>query len=226
MKFCLMSEYQNYNNVLVLAAHPDDETLGCGGTLKKISSQGHKINLLTFTDGVGSRSLNQKNRNKNLTQVCDILGIESFNFGSFPDNAMDTVSLLSICKFIEKNVNFHPDLIFTHFHADLNVDHQLVTKATLTVFRPQDEKNSKIYSYYVPSSTDYNSLNTFDGNSYFKLNQLEVEAKIEALKTYEEEMRPYPHSRSYENIENLMKVWGCEVGASYAEKFKLIRETT
>jgi len=211
-------------NILVLAAHPDDETLGCGATISNLCRQGHNIQLLTFTDGVGSRRANEENRNPKLEQISTILGISKYSYGNFPDNEMDTVSLLDICKFIESNIDYHPDIIFTHFMGDLNIDHQIVTRAALTVFRPQYGNKMKIYSYYVPSSTDYNSLTYFDGNSYLEVSAEDVKNKMNALNIYHKEMRPYPHSRSYENIENLMKVWGSEVGLLYCEKFKIIRE--
>jgi LmbE family N-acetylglucosaminyl deacetylase len=114
-------------------------------------------------------------------------------------------------------------MVFTHFQEDLNIDHQLVTKAALTAFRPQFGLRMEIYSYYIPSATDYASGRPFNGNSYMILKRQDVEKKLQVLKCYEEEMRTYPHSRSYENVENLMKVWGAEVGAQYCEKFELLR---
>ena len=107
----------------------------------------------------------------------------------------------------------------------MNIDHQLVTKAALTAFRPQHGNKTKIYSYFVPSSTDYNPLSHFNGASYFALDRENVKAKIKALEIYDKEMREYPHTRSYQNVENLMRVWGSEVGLTYCEKFKLVRET-
>jgi LmbE family N-acetylglucosaminyl deacetylase len=219
-----MSKLSGRNNILVLAAHPDDETLGCGATLAKLASEGSKIRLLTFTDGVGSRNTGEAGRNSKVERVADILGIHQFSVGTFPDNAMDSVPLLSICKHIEQHIEEEPDIIFTHFSGDLNIDHQIVTRAALTVFRPQTGSKTAIYAYHVPSSTDYNPLTHFDANTYQEVDQLHVDKKIEALRVYDYEMRPYPHSRSYENVINLMKTWGSEVGLHYCEKFKLIRE--
>lgn len=219
-----MLELQKKNNILILAAHPDDETLGCGATISKLSSEGHNIHLLTFTDGVGSRDNNLENRNTKLQEVSSILGINNFLSGTFPDNEMDSISMLTVCKFIDRSINFQPDIIFTHFIEDLNIDHQIVTKAALCVFRPQFGHKMKIYSYYVPSSTDYNSISHYNGNSYINVSDIDVTKKLNALAIYDTEMREYPHSRSYKNVENLMKVWGSEVGVEYCEKFKLIRE--
>lgn len=211
-------------NILILAAHPDDETLGCGGTIHRLASEGNDIRLITFTNGEGARGTTDKNRNNSLDQVSNILGINSHTYGDFPDNAMDSVPLLEVCKFLEYNLTFKPDIIFTHFIGDLNIDHQIVAKATYTVFRPQMGDNHKIYSYYVPSSTDYNPTTNYGGDIYFNLSKENIEAKMNALKIYDKEMRSYPHTRSYTNVKNLMKVWGSEVGVKNCEKFKNIRQ--
>ena len=108
-------EFQMHSkkNILVLAAHPDDETLGCGATIARLSDEGHNIQLLTFTDGVSSRNVDG-NRNDVLGKVKNILGLSSYYCGNFPDNKMDSVPLLDVCKFIEENVKVKPDIIFTH----------------------------------------------------------------------------------------------------------------
>lgn len=222
---CAIMYYtDNKKNVLVLAAHPDDETLGCGATLNRLAAEGYNIDLITFTNGESARGGTDKNRNFSLEEVSTILGINNYVYGDFPDNAMDKVSLLDICKFLETNVIRTPDIIFTHFINDLNVDHQLVAKATFTVFRPQFGDLHKIYSYFVPSSTDYNPTALFGGDTYFNISVDNLNAKLAALNVYDSEMRVYPHTRSYENVKNLTKVWGSEVGTMYAEKFKLIRQ--
>jgi N-acetylglucosamine malate deacetylase 1 len=208
--------------IIILAAHPDDETLGCGGTIKKLSKNNF-IKLITFTDGESSRNNTKYNRNVLLDKVCDKLGINEYVCGNFPDNKMDTIPLLDLCKFIESNIDFYPDIIFTHHRNCNNIDHQLVYKATITAFRPQYGNKIKILSYYVPSSTDYNPFNNFNGNIYYNIED-SIENKLETLKIYDTEMREYPHSRSYTNINNLSKVWGSEVGLEYAEKFELVRE--
>lgn len=212
-------------NVLILAAHPDDETLGLGGTISRLKREGNFVRLLTFTDGEGARGEATENRNTKLDQIAEILGIDSYHYGDFPDNAMDSVPLLDLAKFIEENRGMEPDVIFTHHEGDLNIDHQLVYRATLTAFRPQSGRSQEIYSYYVPSGTDFNPSNNFGGNNlYIKLDNEDVNKKIEALQVYDAEMREYPHTRSYGNVEGLLGVWGCEAGTEYAEKFKVVRQ--
>ncbi|HHZ95157.1 MAG TPA: PIG-L family deacetylase [Flavobacteriales bacterium] len=209
--------------VLVLAAHPDDETLGCGGTIARLASEGAYIKLITFTDGESARGQTTKNRNDKLASVCTKLGITDYAFSNYPDNRLDIISLLDKCKYVEQNVDFEPNLIFTHHPHCLNIDHEIIYRTTITVFRPQTKKEQTILSYTIPSSTDYNPRSNFCGNVYYDVSST-YNIKLECLKeNYADELRVHPHSRSIENIENLMKVAGAEIGVSYAEKFEFIR---
>ena len=215
-----------YKNVLVLAAHPDDETLGAGATIKKLHDNGSNIQLIVFTDGVSARSKrnNTESRTQVLSRVSELLGIASYDVGDFPDNKMDTIATLDICKFIENKTPFEPDLILTHDISCLNVDHKKVNEATLTVFRPQWGKKQTILSYFIPSSTDYNFNSKFEGRVYIDVEDT-YENKLNCLsEVYPGELRPAPHSRSLENIEMLMRVWGAEVGLRYTEKFNLLMQ--
>ena len=209
-------------DILVLSAHPDDETLGCGGTIARLHDEGHRIHLMTFTDGHGAR-YETENRTSKLDQCSKILGIDSYNCGDFPDNQMDSVPLLEVCRFIENKIWFKPDMIFTHHPGCLNIDHSIVYRATMTVFRPQFGESASIYSYYVPSSTEYNPINNFVGNVYVDVAKYKDKKMVCLEECYKGEMRPHPHARSFQNVENLMKTWGAEVGLEYAEKFQLIR---
>ena len=122
--------------VLVLVAHTDDETLGMGGTINKHFLKGDKIDVLSMTDGISSRSDNcsqkcLRDRFQAAKEASEILGFKWFEFGNFPDNSMDSVPLLEIIKFIEKAKNkLNPDIIYTHSAADLNIDHKIVNHAT------------------------------------------------------------------------------------------------
>ena len=218
-----MLESLKNKRILILAAHPDDETLSMGGTIARLSENGCKIRLITFTDGTSSRG-KLGNRNVSLERVSEILGIDSCVSGKFPDNALDSVPLLEVVKFIENNVEDSPDIIFTHSIDDLNVDHQIVFKATLTAFRPQNGLKHKIYSFFVPSATDYNPLGNFRNTTYVEISDEQAEKKVDALKVYHDEMRPHPHTRSYKNIKNISAVLGSQVGIPFCEGFQLIRE--
>lgn len=215
--------------MLVVAAHPDDETLGCGATIRRLADNDHNIMLITLTDGVGARNNeNDENRNNRLEDVCRHLGINEWVSGNFPDNKMDSVPLLDIVQFIEKQLkqaNFKPRMVFTHHPHCLNVDHSLAYRATLTALRPLEGNMIQIYSFMIPSSTDYNPLAEFRGNTYFKVTSNQAQMKVDILsRIYGDEMRRYPHTRSCRNVLNLMRVWGSEIGNEYAEKFQLIRD--
>ena len=207
--------------VLILSAHPDDEAIGCGGVIARLSSEGYNSTLITFTDGIGSR-LRGGDRRHEVEQSASILGISQFVCGDFPDNMMDSVPLLEVCQFIEANVEDKYDVILTHHPHCLNIDHKVVFEATRVVFRPQSGYEHSLYAYPVSSSTNYNPIANNLTPVYFDVAGY-VDQKMGALKIYAGEMRPDPHARSVENVINMMKVWGSEVGLKYAEKLYHIR---
>jgi len=147
--------------VLVVVAHTDDETLGCGGTIVRHVRNGDKVFGVSMTDGVGARKTEDSNEIKKRAQASinasKILGLEWLEGGSFPDNAMDTVGLLDVAKVIERaKMLTKPTIVYTHSSADLNIDHRIVSQATLTAFRPQpNEVWEEIRTFEVPSATDY-----------------------------------------------------------------------
>tara|TARA_A100001015_G_scaffold207572_1_gene232148 strand:+ start:2559 stop:3236 length:678 start_codon:yes stop_codon:yes gene_type:complete len=219
-------------SILVIAAHPDDETIGCGGAIIKHKCDGDEVNILTLTDGVGSRLGAEDNdlkvRNDAAKSAIDVLGANWIGAGNFSDNNMDSVPILEIIKFIESfKKNFYPDIIYTHSPSDLNIDHTITAKATLTAFRPEpQEKYSEIRFFEIASSTDFTlkQLNDrFEPNLFINIKDF-IDKKIEALKCYEIEMRDYPHSRSYEKIKSLAEYRGAQSGLEYAEAFEIVRK--
>ncbi|MAE21967.1 MAG: GlcNAc-PI de-N-acetylase [Pseudomonas sp.] len=218
----------NKQTVLVVAAHPDDEVLGCGGTIYKHHLAGDKVYLITLTNGVSARDNHDSDdtviRNEALEKSCKTLGVDEYHCLSFPDNQMDTISLLSITKEIEK---FAKDkkisTVYTHSLKDLNIDHQITHKATLTAFRPQPGLSVKrILAFEVLSSTEWSS-DFFTPNYFVTLSDDCWNKKMEAMKYYSEELREFPHSRSIRNIENIGSLRGACIGYTKAEAFELIR---
>lgn len=212
-------------NVLVLAAHPDDETLGCGASIYKYKTvHNADIRVITFTDGGSARS-EINDRRSNLLSAGKMLGFSVMDRFNFPDNEMDKVSLLTINREVEnclKKNQFIPNLIFTHNPWCLNMDHRVVFECTQVVGRPY---KCKIMCYEVPSSSEWNLISNFRPNSYIEVSKDQVEMKIKTLKEcYADEMRESPHPRSIENVFNLMKVNGSTVGVEYAERFMTIKE--
>jgi N-acetylglucosamine malate deacetylase 1 len=216
-------------NVLVVVAHPDDEVLGCGGTIARHISEGDKVSVVTMTDGVSARkiagSADVDRREDAFEKSCKNLGVTHTKKYQFPDNKMDAVPLLDIVKKIEEEIiEFRPSLIYTHFPYDLNIDHQLVSKATVTACRPQPTAIvEEIRFFEVVSSTHWNYGTNFEPNLYINITSFS-ECKKASLSLYEEEMRPWPHQRSCQAIEALEKFRGSTVGVDKAEAFVVMRK--
>ena len=222
----------NTKRVLVVASHPDDEILGCGGTLYKLKKKGTKISALFLSDGESSRQSSKVkklifDRKKQALRAAKIIGIKNLIFGDFPDNQMDIVPLLKIVKFIEKQIKIiKPDLIFTHFENDLNIDHQITSKAVITACRPTKNQTVKsILFFEVLSSSEWNisSKNKNFKANYFVDVSKSLKFKLKALKCYSREMRKWPHPRSIEGVKLLSKTRGSSVGLLNAEAFVIGR---
>ncbi len=217
-------------NILIVAAHPDDEVLGCGGTIAKHVTDGDKVYVLFMTNGVGSRDASSKEiRDRWIAaqNAADILGIASIQQLDFPDNKMDTVALLNIVQPIEEVIDkLQPEIIYTHFIGDLNIDHQVTHKAVMTACRPQPGFCvKKIYAFEVLSSTEwsYSRSKCFTPCKFFDISKY-MEIKLNALSCYQQEIRSFPHARSYEMTRYLSKSRGGQVGLDAAEAFEIIRE--
>ena len=210
------------DKILVIAAHPDDEVLGCGATIAKHVQEGNKVQVVFLGDGFSSRD-DGDNRDNSAESASKVLGCEAPVFLDFPDNQLDTIALLDIVKKIEKVVDdFQPSIIYTHYFGDLNIDHQITHKAVMTACRPQPNFCVKeIYSFETLSATHWQSpsmKNVFNPNYFVGVSDF-MDKKIKALQCYDNEMREAPHARSYESVENLSKFRGSLVGVKNAEAF-------
>jgi LmbE family N-acetylglucosaminyl deacetylase len=214
------------NKVLIIAAHPDDEVLGCGATIAKHINNGDEVQIVFLADGFGSRD-NGRSRDNLALQASKILSCNKPIFLNLPDNKLDTVPFLDIVQHIESVINnFRPKIIYTHHIGDLNIDHQIAHKVVMTACRPQPEFYVKeIYAFEVPSSTEWQTPGylTFSPNVYIDISD-QIEDKRKALEIYSEEMPPPPHSRSIDNVIRLNALRGCSVGVDYAEAFILLRK--
>lgn len=216
--------------VLVVIAHPDDETLGVGGAIARHVDEGRQVFVLSLTDGVGARGLNRRAaaaRARAADRAANILGFKWLHRASFADNALDTVPLLEIVKTIEDaKESSRPTLVYTHFPYDLNVDHRIVCQAVMTAFRPQPgELCAEIRACEIPSSTDYGAAiaqTPFIPNVAVAINRT-WRKKLKALQAYSAEMRPFPHTRSYRALEALAVLRGAAVGLPMAEAFQMLR---
>ncbi len=221
--------------ILVVAAHPDDELIGLGGTIRRLADEGKEIHAIILAEGITSRAEKREEANfdelkelrKDAQKAAEIIGYSSIEFHDFPDNRMDKIDLLDIIKVISGYVEkYKPDTIFTHHHGDLNIDHRRTCEAVLTACRPVGEYSvRRIYAFETLSSTEwnYNNENPFTPNVYFDVSRT-MEAKIRGMACYCSECTTYPHPRSSEAMEALGKYRGTNAGFKMAEAFMLLRE--
>jgi LmbE family N-acetylglucosaminyl deacetylase len=228
-----MGAHKIMKTILVVAAHPDDEVLGCGGTIAKHVKDGDDVSLIIMADGVSSRDESnaskaiRKERENMANESGKLLGLRGISFLGFPDNLMDSLSLLEIIKPLELLISkIKPDVIYTHHGGDLNIDHQITHRAVMTACRPQPSCSVKeVYSFEVNSSTDWSSRSIgtpFVPQKFVDISN-EQETKMAALNVYHSEMRPYPHSRSFEAVIALDKYRGASIGCEYAEAYVVER---
>jgi LmbE family N-acetylglucosaminyl deacetylase len=219
--------------ILIIGAHPDDEILGCGGTIARLVKEGNIAYSVILGEGITSRynkrevqkSNNELNElNNQMYKANKIIGIKKVYKFEFPDNRFDTIPLLDIIKTIEKIKNdIRPDIIFTHYKDDLNIDHKITYEAVLTATRPmKNEPVKTIYSFEVPSSTEWKYPLNFSPNVFFDISKT-IKEKLNALSVYQSEIKEYPHPRSLKAIKAYAQTWGIKVGFDFVEPFKLVR---
>ena len=207
--------------ILVIAAHPDDEVLGMGGTIKKLSEKNH-VNLCVVSEGASAQYTDKKMiqvRKKSCEKSSRILGIENISFLNFPDMRLDSIPQLEINKSLEKIISkFKPEIVFTTPHNDLNKDHQKVFESTLVATRPFSNNVKEVMAYELPGF----KKNSFNPTRFVEISK-EISQKIKAFKMYKSEIEDFPHPRSIKAIENLAIQRGVESGLKNAEAFEIIR---
>jgi len=221
--------------ILVVAAHPDDEALGCGGTIARLAQEGHDVYIAILGEGITSRYEQREQADQELVevlharsrQVAELLDARDVFLYSLPDNRFDTVPLLDVIKIIEESVErLQPQAIYTHHGGDLNIDHVVVHRAVLTATRPTAGHPVKeIYTCEVSSSTEWTFgqfQSAFHPNVFVDISAT-LEIKVQAMQLYESEARPFPHPRSPEVLRAIARRWGSVVGLEAAEAFELVR---
>jgi LmbE family N-acetylglucosaminyl deacetylase len=229
-----MPKRHTTDTALVVAAHPDDEVLGCGGAIARLTSDGWRVHVAFLADGVTSRADTPARHRKALDArqqaartACEILGVAGVTFGDLPDNMLDTVPRLTLARHVEELIApLNPRMVFTHHGADLNVDHRRVHEAVLTACRPQAGHPVRtILSFELPSSTEWQAGSlgrSFEPNWFIDISSV-VDRKLAALDAYRMELRPWPHPRSRRAVEHLAGWRGASIGVDAAEAFMLAR---
>jgi N-acetylglucosamine malate deacetylase 1 len=216
--------------VLVVAAHADDEALGCGGTIARHAEAGDQVYVVFVTDGVTSRmdagDEELAQRQLATARACTILGVSSSIFLGLPDNRLDSIPLLDIVRPLEGIcAKLAPEVVYTHHYGDLNVDHRVTHQAVMTTCRPLPGATVReILTFEVMSSTEWGSvgLAPFLPNLFINIGA-QLEIKMRALEAYALEMRAIPHSRSLAHAQFLAQHRGNCVGVGAAEAFMVMR---
>ena len=221
---------ESHKQLLVVAAHPDDELLGVGGTVARYVRNGWEASALILGTGALSRVDGSPDDVRRLRESAaragEIIGFRRVLFESFPDNAFDTVSLLSITQVVEAHLaRLQPSLILTHDAHDLNIDHQRTFQAVLTASRPcSAHAPSELRSFETVSASEWQAPSLrFSPDTYVALSREDMERKLQALAAYNTELRPFPHPRSLEVITALAMVRGSEALCERAEAFVTVR---
>jgi LmbE family N-acetylglucosaminyl deacetylase len=220
--------------VCAIVAHPDDEVLGPGGTLIGHADRGDEVAVLILGEGFASRGGPQdkvdraiKELRRAAEKAAEVMGVSRLDLHNLPDNRFDTVPLLEVTKSVEAFVlDFQPQVIYTHHGDDLNLDHQITSRAVLTALRPLPEAFwREILFFETASSTEYNARDAaraFVPNVWVDVSAA-LDRKVAALAAYESEIREYPHPRSREGVVLAARERGMRVGLPAAEAFYQVR---
>ena len=223
--------------VLVVAAHPDDEVLGCGGTIARHADAGDQVQVLIVAEGATSRQ-QQRDRNQATEELSAlaqaahqagaILGAQGVELLDLPDNRLDSLDRLDLIKRLQECIERHqPQVVYVHHAGDVNVDHRRLHEAVVTACRPTPgQPVRRLLSFEVASSSEWQppgSAPPFQPNWFVDISA-QWPRKREALAAYASEMRPWPHARSLEALEHLARWRGAQVGVAAAEAFCLLRQ--
>jgi LmbE family N-acetylglucosaminyl deacetylase len=221
-------------SILVVAAHPDDEVLGCGGTIASLSRT-NRVHIAILGEGISSRYDARLHADEAILAqlrsdaeaVANMLGASGLTLVGLPDNRFDEVALLDVVKHVERLVaEVEPSVVYTQHPGDLNIDHLITFRAVMTATRPMVGCTVKdIYTFEVASSTEWAFQRfspSFQPNVFVDISTT-LDMKVRAMARYESEARRYPHPRSEQALRASASRWGTVVGLDAAEAFELVR---
>ncbi len=218
------------STVVVIGAHPDDEILGAGGTLARHVQAGDEVHAVVVADGAGSRYPDEMMGalEKDARRAAETIGFASLRLQALPDQRLDTVPFIELTQLIESVLDeLGPQLVYTHFPADVNADHGLVARAAWTACRPYYRPGLRRFAVFeTPSSTEWAwpAGDTALQPNYFADITATLDTKIAAMECYESELRDYPHPRSGRALRERAAFWGSQAGRAAAEPFRILRE--
>jgi LmbE family N-acetylglucosaminyl deacetylase len=224
---------RNNERILIIAAHPDDEILGCGGFIAKYSNKTN-ISVIFIAEGDSCRFNSSKltpdvlkkieHRQECARKALKLFNISDITFKNLPCGRLDSIDIIEINKIIEEKISsFKPTIILSHYSKDTNNDHRIVSRSVQMSTRPVLGADIDILSFEILSSTEWSLQNPFAPNSFVQLSEEEIHKKIDAIEIYDGEVRDFPHSRSAGGIKSLARYRGMQVGVKYAEAFYATR---
>lgn len=218
--------------ILIIAAHPDDEVLGCGGVIAYHRDRGDEVHVLIMGEGIAARAgvsdaeveRQQKTLHSHIARAHAILGTSSYTHFSLPDQRFETIPLLDITHIVEDAIKKHkPEIVYTHNGVDVNLDHTTLSRAVESAVRPGTYPCIKeVRAFEVPSTTEWNFMRErFAPNVFIALTESQLKKKIRAMCAYKSELRLFPHPRSERYLDALARVRGGHAGFTAAEGFEL-----
>ncbi len=221
-------------SILIIAAHPDDEVLGCGGLISRYNNFSN-INVVFLGEGSSCRFSETnsefaknsiKQREEAARNAARLLKIKNTEFYNLPCGRLDQFPIIEINKIIEAAIlKYLPNILLTHDANDVNNDHRIIYKSTLMSTRPQSETSVEaVLTYEVPSSSECSfQKNQFSPNYFIEISESNLRSKFEALSQYSSEIKPFPFPRSFEGIKAYSQFRGMQSAVEYAEGFNLVR---
>ena len=219
-----MSPINRRGGVLAIAAHPDDEVLGCGGVLALHAQAGDSVTVVIACEGeslrYGSAGVGQASHT---AKAAATLGVHNVRQLSFPDQSLETIRLTTLIEPLEKITReVRPRVVYCQYGADVNLDHQVLFKAALVATRPTEAYIDAVYAFDTASSTEWAYPRSFVPDTWVDISST-LKTKLAAMACYESELRDYPHPRSLQSLEHRAKALGNQVCLDAAEVFMTVR---
>jgi LmbE family N-acetylglucosaminyl deacetylase len=220
----MMNNAKPHGGILCIAAHPDDEVLGCGGVLALHARRGEPVTIAIVCEGESLRyGPEGVGQNDHIQRAAAKLGCQSVRHLRFADQALDTMRLTDIIAPLEMIVReVRPRVVYAQYGGDVNRDHQILFQAILVATRPTETYLEAVYAYDTASSTEWAYPRTFVPDTWIDISAT-LDAKLAAMACYESELRPYPHPRSLKALEHRARANGNQVCMDAAEVFMTVR---
>lgn len=211
--------------IVVIAAHPDDELLGCGGTLALHARAGDQITGVIACEGESLRyGEGGVGQSSHIKRASEVVGFKDVRLLGFPDQRLDTVTLTEVITPLERVIReVRPHIVYCQYGGDINCDHQLLFRAALVATRPTENHIEAVYVFDTASSTEWGYPRTFVPDTWVDISST-LEIKLRAMACYESEVREYPHPRSLKGLEHRAKAWGNQTCLDAAEVFMTVRQ--